>query len=250
VLSGSLQISFSPQRTKLILFYIPYNILLIIALPFIWLVSYFNDKLGQNLAGQKDIWRTLRIFNKLVKDDPKPVIWLHAASAGEFEQIKPVLARLKEKPVYVFQTLTSSTIYYKVSQSDDFDGVCFLPWDMYPRVNKFVKALNPSLFINTRHDLWPNLLLSLRKNGVRNILINANLYSNSVRLKPLIKNMNKSIFKNIDQVYTGSENLQALLRRLFDGPIEVVGDTRFDQVIERAEQNTHHFLDDDVISDR
>jgi 3-deoxy-D-manno-octulosonic-acid transferase len=219
-------------------------------LPIIWLVSYFNDKLGQNLAGQKDIWRALNRFNHLVHNDPKPVIWVHAASAGEFEQVRPVLSRLKSKDVYVFQTLTSSTIYYKVSQSSEFDGVCFLPWDIYPRVNKFVKSLNPSLFINTRHDLWPNLLLILKRNGVRSVLINANLYGNSARLKPILRSVNRTIFKNIDHLYTGSKELQVHLKQLFDGPIDVIGDTRFDQVKERSERNSLQFLDESKINDR
>ena len=233
-----------------ILFYILYNILLFVALPFIWVVSYFNDKLGRNLAGQRDLWRALERFNNKVKDEQKPVIWLHAASAGEFEQIRPVLSRLKHKNVYVFQTLTSSTIYYKVSQSNDFDGVSFLPWDLPRRLDRFIRTLRPSLFINTRHDLWPNLLRSLQKHDIRSVLINANLYQNSLRLKPFLKQINRSIFQQIDHIYTGSNELQELIRQLYDGPIEVTGDTRFDQVSERAAANQTKFLTEENIADR
>lgn len=219
-------------------------------MPIIWLISYFNDKFGQSLAGQKKIWASLEKFNQLVRENPMPVVWLHAASAGEYEQLRPVLTRLRHEDVHVFQTLTSSTIYFKVSQSDDFDGVSYLPWDLYTRVNRFIRTLRPAVFINTRHDLWPNLLLAVKKNRIRSVLINANLYSNSLRLKPLIKQMNQVVFRQIDHMYTGSEGLKEVLDQLYSGPIEVTGDTRFDQVVERAQVNDRVFLDKITISDR
>lgn len=146
--------------------------------------------------------------------------------------------------------MTSSTIYYKVSQSDLFDGVCFLPWDLYFRVDRFIKTLKPDIFINTRHDIWPNLLLALNKRGVRNILVNANLYTTSLRLKPVFKGVNSRIFNLIDHVYTGSSELHDLLQELYDGPLDVTGDTRFDQVSERAALNTATLLDPSLIADR
>jgi 3-deoxy-D-manno-octulosonic-acid transferase len=232
------------------LFYFCYNLILTLALPFIWIGAYLNDKLGASLSGQKKIWAELTRFKQKVKLDPKPIVWLHAASAGEFEQIVPLLARLKDMDVYVFQTLTSATIYYKVSQSDQFDGVSFLPWDIYFRVHKFISILNPAIFINTRHDIWPNLLLALHRNNIRNVLINANLYRDSKRLFPVIKSINKIVFKNMDHMYTGSVSLRGLLKQLYSGPIDVVGDTRFDQVFERSQVNDQELISETIVVDR
>lgn len=232
------------------LFYFCYNLTLTLALPLIWIGAYLNDKLGASLSGQKRIWVELTRFNQKVKLDPKPIVWLHAASAGEFEQVKPLLSRLKDMDVYVFQTLTSATIYYKVSQSDQFDAVSFLPWDIYSRVRKFISILNPTIFINTRHDIWPNLLLALHQNNVRNVLINANLYRDSKRVFPVMKSINKIVFKYMDHMYTGSSSLRGLLEQLYSGPIDVVGDTRFDQVFERAQGNDQELISETIIADR
>ncbi len=231
-------------------FYLFYNLLLIVVLPFAWILAFFNEKLGGSLAGQKDLKRVLDLFNAKVKLNPKPVVWLHAASAGEFEQIKPVLSRIRKFDVYIFQTFTSTTIYYKASHDPRFDGVCFLPWDLYPRVNRFIRALSPSIMINTRHDIWPNLQFALHRNGIRNILINANLYQNSNRLKPVFKQANRGPFQFIDHMYTGSNSLKSLLQELYSGPIDVVGDSRFDQVNERARTNDSEIISSDIISDR
>ena len=232
------------------LFYTVYNLLILMAIPVAWVVAFFNDKFGGSLTGQKQIIPAVNLFNSKVKKDPKPVIWTHAASAGEYEQMRPILTRLQDMDVYVFQTFTSATIYYKSSQDKLFDGVSFLPWDIYTRVNHFIKLLQPNLFINTRHDIWPNLLLSLHYNRVRNILINANLYRESKRLYPIIRGVNRIVFRNIDHIYTGSDSLQLLLNQLYDGPISVVGDSRFDQVIERSYTNQSVLIPGDIITDR
>jgi len=232
------------------LFYLFYNLLINIALPIVWVFGYFNDKLGGSLTGQKDITRRVLVFRDIVKSNPKPVIWTHAASAGEFEQMRPVLSRLQKMDIYIFQTFTSATIYYKASQEKTFHGVSFLPWDLYGRVNRFVTLLRPDLFINTRHDIWPNLQLSLHRNQIRNILINANLYQESKRLLPGIRSINALVFQQISKIYTGSEALKTLLENLYSGEIHVVGDSRFDQVHERAQKNTKMLISEHIVSDR
>ncbi len=233
-----------------LLFYLLYNLLLFLALPVLWISAYFNEKLAGSLSGQKDIISRVLRFNDLVKSKPKPVIWTHAASAGEFEQMRPVLNRLSKLDLYIFQTFTSATIYYKASHNDMFDGVSFLPWDLFSRVNRFVTLLKPAIFINTRHDIWPNLQLLLHKNQVRNVLINANLYQDSKRLIPGLRGINTIVFSHIDQIYTGSKSLKLLLEQIYSGQIEVVGDSRFDQVYERSLNNTEMLITSDFISDR
>jgi len=231
------------------LLYLTYNVFITLAVPFIWIAAYFNDKLGGSLNGQKSLQSNVLSFNKSIQDRPKPVIWTHAASAGEFEQLRPVLARLASLDVYIYQTFTSATIYYKASQDKVFDGVSFLPWDLFFKVDRFVTLLKPDLFINTRHDIWPNLLLVMQRHGVRNILINANLYPKSRRLLPGARQVNRVIFDQISQVYTGSNDLAGLLKQIYSGPVSVVGDTRFDQVHERAKINQNVLISEKYITD-
>jgi 3-deoxy-D-manno-octulosonic-acid transferase len=233
-----------------ILFYSLYNSLVYIALPIIWIGAFFNDKLGGSLTGQKDINSRVLRFKDKVKINPKPIIWTHSASAGEFEQMLPVITRLSKMDVYIFQTFTSTTIYYKASQNKIFDGVSFLPWDLYSRVNRFITLLKPDLFINTRHDIWPNLQRALQTNNIRNILINANLYQDSKRLLPLFRGVNSLVFNKIDHIYAGSDSLKSLLQQIYSGPVDVVGDSRFDQVYERSLKNTEMLITSDFISDR
>lgn len=232
------------------LFFLCYNLLTTLVYPVLWVVAFFNKKLRGNLAGQRELKHLLSRFRAKVEAEPKPVVWLHAASAGEFEQIKPLLDRFHKKDVYVFQTFTSSTIYYKAFTDKRFDGVAFLPWDLFWRVRRFIKTLQPDLFLNTRHDLWPNLLKSLASAGVRSVLVNANLYADSARLKPVIRALNRVVFKQISTVYTVNEQVLELLSELYSGELRVSGDTRFDQVSERARKNEGSLIPEDVIEGR
>ncbi len=232
------------------LFYTTYNILLTLAFPVAWIVSFFNHKLRDGLSGQREISDNLAAFNR--KRDPrKLVIWLHAASAGEFEQIKPLVSRLAGNArFHLIQTVTSPTIYFKIFTDKRFDAILYLPWDLPWRVNRFIRQLKPTIFINTRHDLWPNLLRALRRNQIPSILINANLYGSSKRLRPFQRRINRVVFNQIDRIFTGTERLAENLRHLYRGPIEVVGDTRFDQVYERAGKNQKEWFPPELVRGR
>lgn len=232
------------------LFYIAYNLVIILAYPVFWMVSFFNHKLRDGLSGQREISENLSRFNAR-RISGKSVIWLHAASAGEFEQMKPLISRLAGDARYhLVQTVTSPTIYLKIFTDKQFDAILYLPWDLPWKVSRFVRQLQPKIFINTRHDLWPNLLRALKQRQIPSILINANLYGSSKRLRPIWKRMNRIVFNQIDHIFTGTERLADNLRHLYGGPIEVVGDTRFDQVRERAEKNDQTWLSPELIRDR
>ncbi|MCF7796630.1 MAG: hypothetical protein K9N11_04180 [Lentisphaeria bacterium] len=232
------------------LFYIAYNLVLVFAYPVFWVVSFLNVKLRDGLSGQREIRENLSRFNAR-RVSGRSVIWLHAASAGEFEQMKPLISRLAgDERYHLVQTVTSPTIYLKIFTDKRFDAILYLPWDLPWRVSRFVRRLQPTIFINTRHDLWPNLLRTLKREKIPSILINANLYGSSKRLRPVWKRMNRILFNQIDHIFTGTERLADNLRQLYSGPIGVVGDTRFDQVWERAEQNQQIWFSPSVIRDR
>jgi 3-deoxy-D-manno-octulosonic-acid transferase len=232
------------------LFYLIYHSLLTIAYPFIWLLALKNEKLHESQVGQSEIFSKLQTFRSKITDDTKPIVWLHAASAGEFEQIKPLLEAFSLRDVYIYQTFTSGTIYYKAFRDPRFHGVSFLPWDFPWRVSRFINILKPKYFINTRHDLWPNILYVLNRKKIPSILINANLYKSSMRLKPWFKPFNAVLFNQISHLFTVSSDVAELIQKLYTKEIMITGDTRFDQVINRAEHNEMVFLGDDVVKNR
>ena len=88
-------------------------------------MSWFNDKIKRGLEGRK---QSLEIVKSKISKDDK-VIWMHAASLGEYEQGLPVLEKLKEKyPNHkVLVTFFSPSGYENVVKKNKEDVLFCIP---------------------------------------------------------------------------------------------------------------------------
>lgn len=171
-----------------------------------------------------------------LRKDGRTVLLTHAASAGEFEQLKPLLRRMDRERYILVQSFFSPTIYDRECDSPLFDVACYHPLDFRSRAQDFFQRLRPAHYLVTRHDLWPNHLAIAQGMGIRTILINANLHPKSMRLHPWARPANRAWLSTIDHVHTGTETSAHRWAELVDrNRIHVTGDTRFDQVWERAQ---------------
>ena len=75
--------------------------------------KFFNHKINNHVKNEKTTFKN--VISKISKIDRNKVdiLIFHAASAGEFEQIKPIIQRIDREKFYIIQTFTSSTIYNK-----------------------------------------------------------------------------------------------------------------------------------------
>jgi len=221
-------------------------LLYLIFSPIIWLLvqllSIFNYKIREHLTAETKTWKSVQsIIDK--KQNGRKIVWFHAASAGEFEQLKPILKQMDRDRYFLLQTFFSPTIFSKEKSSDFFDAVCYHPFDFPWSAIHFLKRFKPHYYIITRHDIWPNHLYFAKILGIKTYLINANLHDKSARLKFGLKQFNKWLFSKFDLILTGSERLkQNLTKLVIPSSIIVTGDTRFDQVIERKNATAHEFL--------
>ncbi len=212
-----------------------YNALLPAARVGLAVAPIFSEKLarrGREAALSLDV--AVREVDRL-RSDGRRVLLCHAASAGEFEQIKPVLRRIDRKRHILVLSFFSPTIRDTATESDLADAACYHPLDFRRDADRFFARMRPGDYLITRHDLWPNHLAAARRAGARTVLINANLHARSLRLRPWAMPATRAVFSLLDRVLTGSERLRARLAAVVDpGRIEVTGDTRLDQVWERA----------------
>lgn len=214
--------------------------------PILWIIlifsSIFNHKIRTRFRDLQISWESALIKIKQEKSKRKLII-LHAASAGEFEQLKPILRRIDHDKYFVLQSFFSPTIFEKEKDSSLFDAVCYLPFDFAGSVYLFFKKFQPEILIITRHDIWPTHLFFAKLFKVKTYLINGNLYDESSRLKWPLKALNSWVFKHFDLVIAGSERLANNFKKLVSNDkIITISDTRFDQIIERKKQNkTEHF---------
>ncbi len=164
-------------------------------------------------------------------------LWVHAASVGEFEQARPIIAALKKKhpELIVFVSFLSNSGYNARKNFPDAAAVFYLPTDTRANAKRVVSLLKADLLLLMRYDFWPNHLLEAKKSGARLMLAAAVLQENSSYFKPLAKSFYRSIFHLFDNIYTVSERDTLLFRNHFHAlQAETVGDPRFDQVFLRS----------------
>ena len=191
-------------------------------------LSWFNEKIKRGLEGRK---QSLEIVKSKISKDDK-VIWMHAASLGEYEQGLPVLEKLKEKyPNHkVLVTFFSPSGYENVVKKNKEDVLCYLPFDKKSTISEFVKAVNPEIFFTVKYDFWYHLLDELKKQNAKVFVISALFYENQVYFKPQGKWFVRELKKNVDWIFHQTEKSLSLALKVGLSKGSVSGDTRFDRV--------------------
>ena len=191
-------------------------------------LSWFNDKIKRGLEGRK---QSLEIIKSNISKDDK-VLWMHAASLGEYEQGLPVLEKLKEKyPTHkVLITFFSPSGYENVVKKNKEDILCYLPFDKKSTISEFVKAVHPEIFFTVKYDFWYHLLDELKKTNAKVFVISALFYENQVYFKPQGKWFVNELKKNVDWIFHQTEKSLSLAQKVGLTKGSVSGDTRFDRV--------------------
>ena len=219
-----------------------YIILSPIIFSFIIFSSIFNAKIRSHLLDARKSVRLAKSKIDLSGKDKK-VILFHAASAGEYEQLKPILKEIDSAKYFVLLTFFSPTIFKKEKYSQLADAVCYHPFDLPWSAILFFIRLKPQKYIITRHDIWPFHLYFARLMGIQTIFINANLYLNSSRFNFGLTSFNRWVFYQFDLILTGSETLKNTILSLAPkSTVKITGDSRFDQVIQRSRNSRRDLL--------
>ncbi|MEM9077059.1 MAG: glycosyltransferase N-terminal domain-containing protein [Bacteroidota bacterium] len=211
-----------------------YNFLISVVWFGLNIVSLFNKKIRLFVSGRGETFRVLK--SKINPDDK--IIWIHAASLGEYEQGLPVLERLKkEYPQHkILLTFFSPSGYDVRKDSSPADVVTYLPIDSKSNVKRFLDLVHPSIAIFIKYEIWPNYLLELEKREVPTLLISALFSNRQVFFKGYGGFMRKNL-NTFQHFFVQDENSKNLLQSIGLTNITVNGDTRFDRVSEILERD-------------
>jgi len=198
--------------------------------------SLFNPKIRRGIKGRKRIFEEL-IINSQRLDRSKKTIWFHSSSLGEFEQAKPIIQKIKiDKKYNIVITFFSPSGYDNSLKYPYADMISYLPFDTKTKAQKFIRIVQPDLFIMMRYDIWPNMIWKLKQENIPSFLVDATMKMNSVRALPIIRSFHKILFGDITKILTVSES-DAKAFKIFnckDEQVKVVGDTRFDRVYQKS----------------
>ncbi|PHQ29948.1 3-deoxy-D-manno-octulosonic acid transferase [Leeuwenhoekiella nanhaiensis] len=212
---------------------------------FEWLLpvlGFFSAKLKE--------FRQVRqgVFSRL-KSDLNPgdqVIWVHAASLGEYEQAVPVLEELRKNypTAKIVLTFFSPSGYTIRKNTPLADVVTYLPLDTPVNARKFVKLVNPKLVLFVKYEFWPNFLEELKTHDVHTLLISGIFRESQPFFKWYGSWMKQSLNTFRHFFLQNKESLKALKKMGFTNA-SVSGDTRFDRVSrQRTYDNSLQFIED------
>ena len=187
-----------------------------------------------------------KLFNNTITEinkTDKKIILFHAASNGELEQLKPFFREIDRDKYFILLTISSPSCIDSI-YNNDVDSFCYQAFDFPWLVYNFFQKIKPEKYIITRHDIWPNHINIAYILSIKSYLINANLPKSSKRLFPIFRLLYQSLFKKFNQIYTVSENMKKRIKEFLinNQKIKVLGDTRFDQIKYRKNNNDGNIL--------
>ena len=207
---------------------------------FIWLypliarfISPLNEKAKQWIIGQNEVWDQI---NQLAPTIKQPIIWIHCASYGEFEQGLPIIEKLKsEYPHHqIWLTFFSPSGYIHRKNDPAADFITYLPFDSLKNANQFLNLVQPKLIVFIKYEFWYNYLQEAKQKNIPTLLVSAIFRPNQIFFQfygGFYKKM-LSLFTNI--LVQDKSSYDLIKTTLPNLSVEITGDTRFDRVVSTA----------------
>ncbi len=212
-----------------------YNLIIYIYQFGVIIASLFNEKVRKMWRGEREAVRILK-----EKVDPNArYVWFHAASLGEFEQGRPLMEQLRqEHPEYkILLTFFSPSGYEVRKNYEGADIICYLPLDTITNARRFLRTIRPVMAFFIKYEFWYNYLHILKHRNVP-------VYSVSSIFRPdqiffrWYGRQYSHVLKCFTRFYVQNEVSRELLAKLHITNVTVVGDTRFDRVLQIKERPT------------
>ena len=206
-----------------------YNFGIYIYSLLIHLLAPFSRKPRKMMKGHWIVYELLR----QQKEDGAKYIWFHAASLGEFEQGRPLIEKIKERyPEYkILLTFFSPSGYEVRKNYREADIVCYLPLDKPRNVNKFLDIIQPCMAFFIKYEFWKNYLDELHKRNIPVYSISSIFRKEQIFFK-WYGGTYRKVLANFDQLFVQNETSRRFLSKIGINKVTVVGDTRFDRVLE------------------
>ena len=208
-----------------------YNISIVLYYIVVAFVSLWDKKAKQWIVGRNDIFKRMA---EVISPEDK-VVWIHAASLGEFEQGRPVIEKIREQqPEYKILVTFYSPSGYEIRKNyAGADYIFYLPIDTPGNAKKFLDVAHPEIAIIVKYEFWLNLLSELKHRGVRTYLISAIFRRNSIFFRSY-GSIWRQALDSFEQMFVQNEESKELLHEIGFDNVVVAGDTRFDRVAEIA----------------
>ncbi|WP_243647764.1 3-deoxy-D-manno-octulosonic acid transferase [Flaviaesturariibacter flavus] len=192
------------------------------------IAARFNGKARAWVEGRRNWHQHLQ---KALAGSGAPVIWMHSASAGEFEQGKPVLEALRQQyPQHrILVTFFSPSGYEVGVKYKGADIVTYLPLDTAANAERFVDTVRPALVVFVKYDYWYYHLNAVCRSGTPLLLVSAIFQPRQAFFK-WYGGVHRRMLTFFTWLFVQDEASVQLLQSIGVTKCSAAGDTRFDRV--------------------
>jgi 3-deoxy-D-manno-octulosonic-acid transferase len=217
------------------MFWLIYNIFLILGFPIVMVMLLTKKRC------QRGILARLGKVPHGLQGLSGRVVWVHAASLGEVTAVVPLIRAMKEEDPgqdFVVSTVTETGREMVLSRLQGVAIHCYAPLDFWWAVTRYVRVLNPGLFLLVESEIWPNLLTSLHQHQVPVCLVNGRISSRSFSRYRLVKSSMKTIWSSLDMALMQTAQDAERIKKLgaYSNVVYVTGNMKFDQSFEHSKQ--------------
>ena len=219
--------------------FILYNgVLLPVITCIVFLAAIFFPKIREGLKGRFQTYKRLKLFFEK-KHTRHNVYWFHAASLGEFYQIKPIIEGMKKmKKENVMFISFSSPSGMNYAFSDAIDLKFYLPFDFPWTIQKVLSLVKPKKVIFATYDIWPNFVWFCKTKNIHLNVMSAKIGHHAIKYRPVITNFYKSLYRLFDTIYTITEKDKNRFERMLGSKVNPIvsalGNPRFDKIFNES----------------
>ena len=172
------------------------------------------------------------------RNNKKKLIWFHAASIGEVKSIFPLIRKLnddKKNLEFLITTVTLSGGNIVKKKFSNYNNIQhrYFPLDINFLIKSFLNKWKPDLIIFIDSEIWPNLILEIKKRKTPIALINGRITKKTFNKWMWVSNFAKKIFNHFDLCLAASKESEENLRKLNVKNLKYIGNIKFSEEIEK-----------------
>ncbi len=195
----------------------------------------------------------IRIHERYGKSSIKrPVgdlVWLHAASIGEFKSADLIINKLYKKYTILVTTTTLSAANYASKYYSQKIIHQFAPLDIYPWVNSFLNKWEPKLVVWIESDLWPTTMYLIKKKTIKSLLVNVRMSPNSFEKWKKIKFFYRQITDCFSDIFAQSQLDRERIIKLTNRDVQYIGNLKLSSnlVFENNKKNSNLLISKKIL---
>ena len=138
---------------------------------------------------------------------PGELLWAHGASVGEVEALAPLVRRWQVAHPQAPVVVTALTLTGVATARRLLPGIHAItaPLDFPLVTGRLVRRLRPSLFLFTENELWPNLLLALRRKGVPSVQVSGRVSAGAASGLAMFPRVSRAVLDCVSRFLLQSE---------------------------------------------